>query len=237
MGRLVRTLDGCSCQIKRATHPNRLAALALAAFTVAAVWPPTARAGDPAPDVAAQTQIETSGFVFKSIPVDEQSARTGAGQSVSLGGNSVMLRGEEVRVGDTLRAPAGQAGHVRILSVVPAIQTPTCEQQTHYLSERSGDLGDSVELVTISVDAPEVQQQFAREAAISNVTFVSDAGDAAFGQAHGLLIEKPAILARAVLVVDADDVVRYIQVVPEVAHMPDMEAAFRFARGLVDPTR
>jgi thiol peroxidase len=211
-------------------------------------WPLAAAAseqsgGSPS-DVAAQTQVKSSGFLFKQIPVDADSTRTGAGQRVQMGEQAVTLQGQEIRVGDSLRdatlrdasnQPVGLAassGRVRILSVVPALQTPTCEQQTHYLSEKSGDLGEQVEFVTISLDSPEVQEQFAAEAEIENVTFLSDAGDAAFGRSHGLLIEKPKILARAVLVVDADGVVRYLQVVPQVAHMPDMEAAFEFARGL-----
>jgi len=195
-------------------------------------------------DVAAETQVQTSGFLFKEIPVDAASARSGAGQSVQMRGRAVTLAGQEIRVGDRLRPAAlrdrsRQAvdvaetrGRIRIISVVPAVQTPTCEQQTHYLSEKSGDLPDGIDLVTISLDTPEVQRQFADEAAIENVTFLSDAGDAAFGRAHGLLIEQPHLLTRAVLVVDADDVVRYLQVVPEVSHMPDMEAAFEAARRL-----
>jgi len=220
--------------------------LVLAAAWVAGV--PVAAASDESgaspSEVAAETQVERAGFLFKEIPVDAASARSGGGQSVQMGGRAVVLAGQEIRVGDRLRPAtlrdrslhgvdiAGSPGRVRILSVVPALQTPTCEQQTHYLSEKSGDLPDRVELVTISLDTPEVQREFAEEAEIGNVTFLSDAGDAAFGRAHGLLIEQPRILTRAVLVVDADDVVRYLQVVPEVSHMPDMEAAFDFARQL-----
>jgi len=203
-------------------------------------------AGESPSDAAARTQVQTSGFPFKRIPVDEGSARTGAGQSVQMRGQAITLQGQEIRVGDFLRAArlqdlsaqgvaiTGGSGRVRILSVVPALQTPTCEQQTHYLSEKSGDLSGQVELVTISLDAPEVQKQFAAEAGIENVRFLSDAEGASFGRAHGLLIEQPHILARAVLVVDGDDVVRYLQVVPEVSHMPDMEAAFEVARRLVE---
>ena len=196
-------------------------------------------------DVAARTQVETSGFLYRKIQVDDASTRAGEGQQVALGGESVSLHGREIKVGDTLRAAtlqdptlqnvaiAGKTGQVRILSVVPSLETPTCEQQTHYLSEKNAGLSERVELVTISLDTPEVQGKFAQEAGIENVTFLSDTGEAAFGRAHGLLIEKPRILTRAVMVVDAENVVRYLQVVPEVSHMPDLEAAFAFARTLI----
>jgi len=209
---------------------------------------PAAWAGDVGsevtPDVAANIQVRTSGFLFKEIPLDKTSARAGEGQTVTMGEHAIALQGQEIKVGDTLRAAtlqdpamqgvaiAGQSGRVRILSVVPSLLTPTCEQQTHYLSEKSAGLSERVELVTISLDTPEVQKKFAKEAEIENVSFLSDASEAEFGRAHGLLIEKPRMLTRAVLVVDADGVVRYLQVVPEVSHMPDMESVFDFARTL-----
>ena len=65
------------------------------------------------------------------------------------------------------------------------------------------------------------------------MTFLSDSAEAAFGRAHGLLIEKPLILTRALMVVDVENVVRYLQVVPDISHMPDMDAAFMFARLLL----
>jgi len=201
----------------------------------------------PAADVAATTQVEESGFIYKELNVAKDSARTGDGQTITLQGNAVTLKGQEIKVGDTLPdatvIAAGMEsvsisdgkGHVRILSVVPALNTPVCEQQTHYLSEKNDGLEDQIELVTISMDPPEVQAQFAQEASIENVTFLSDAPSASFGNAAGLRVEERPILARAVMVVDADNVVRYLQVVPEITAMPDMDAAFEFARSLVPP--
>jgi len=202
-------------------------------------------AEDASADVAASTQVETSGFVYKELAIATDSAEPGEGKALTLQGNQVVLKGTPIRVGDTLPEATLVAsgmeqvsivdgkGHVRILSIVPALETPVCEQQTHYLSEKNDGLEEQIELVTVSLDPPELQAKFAEEAEIENVTFLSDAPAAAFGNASGLLIEKPRILARAVLVVDSDNVVRYMQVVPEITKMPDMDAAFAFARGLV----
>jgi thiol peroxidase len=122
---------------------------------------------------------------------------------------------------------------VRIISVVPSLDTPVCEQQTHYLSEKNKGLDKMVELITVSVDTPFAQKRFAGEAKIENVTFLSDYRGAEFGKAHGLFLKDPHILTRAIMVVDAQNTVRYLQVTPELAQLPDMEEAFRFARSLI----
>ena len=87
-------------------------------------------------------------------------------------------------------------GKVRIISVVPSLDTPVCEQQTHYLSEKNKGLDKMVELVTVSIDTPFAQKRFAEEAKIANVTFLSDYRDAEFGKTYGLFLKGPHILAR-----------------------------------------
>jgi thiol peroxidase len=122
---------------------------------------------------------------------------------------------------------------VRIISLVPSLDTKVCEQQMHYLSEKNKGLDKMVELITVSVDTPFAQKRFAEEAKISNVTFLSDYRGADFGKAHGLFLKDPHLLARAVMVVDKHNIIRYLQITPELAQLPDMEAAFQFARTLI----
>ena len=83
------------------------------------------------------------------------------------------------------------------------------------------------------MDTPYAQKRFSEDARIQNVTFLSDYRGADFGKAHGLFLKDPHLLTRAILVVDKDNIVRYIQVTPELAQLPDMEEAFKFARNLV----
>ena len=124
-------------------------------------------------------------------------------------------------------------GKVRIISVVPSLDTPTCDRQTHELSEENDGLDQSVELITVSMDLPFAQTRFAKEAKISNVTFLSDYKNREFGNSNGLIIEPLGLLARAVIVTDKDNIVRHLQVVPEVTALPDMQAAMQVARSLL----
>ncbi len=186
-------------------------------------------------------------FSYKNMPVADGSAIAGEGNKVLYKGNSLALAGNGVKVGEMLRdvkvaqndlslvniVQTKGAGKVRIISVVPSLDTPVCEQQTHYLSEKNKGLDKLVELITISVDTPFAQKRFSNEAKITNVTFVSDYRGAEFGKTHGLFLEGPHILTRAVLVIDKDNTIRYLQITPDLTYLPDMDEAFAFARKLV----
>ena len=102
----------------------------------------------------------------------------------------------------------------------------------HYLSEKNASLDRDVQLITVSVDTPFAQKRFAEEAKIHNVTFLSDYRGGDFGRAYGLLVPDLHMLARTVMVVDKDNVVRYLQVTPELGQMPDMDSAVAAARAL-----
>ncbi|HET8721003.1 MAG TPA: thiol peroxidase [Nitrospira sp.] len=186
-------------------------------------------------------------FLYKNYPVAEGSATAGDGHKVLSKGGPLSLSGNGIKVGDQLRSvklaqpdntlvnltdTAGK-GKVRIISVVPSLDTKVCEQQTHYLSEKNKGLDKMIELITVSIDTPFAQRRFADEANIANVTFLSDFRNADFGRTYGLLLKDPHILARAVMVVDAGNTVRHLQITPDLGQLPDMDDAFQVARKLV----
>ncbi len=185
------------------------------------------------------------GFMYKDLPVASGSATAGKGHSVTFQGKPLVLAGTGIKVGQKLRAVnvakgdlsliniLSTKGKVRILNIVPSLDTAVCEQQTHHLSEKNNGLDKTIELITISVDTPFAQGRFAKEAKIANVTFLSDYRGGDFGKAYGLLVKDLHLLARTVMVVDKDNVIRYMQVTPELAQMPDMDAAFKAAQALL----
>jgi thiol peroxidase len=128
---------------------------------------------------------------------------------------------------------AGPAGKVRIINVVPSLDTPTCDAQTHELVEKDPALAESVELITVSMDLPFAQTRWARAAKVKNMQFLSDYKTGEFGTSTGLMIVPLHLLARSVIVTDKDGIVRYYQVVPEITELPDMQAAMDAARGLM----
>jgi len=186
-----------------------------------------------------------SGFSYQSFPIARSTAAAGTGSTIAFRDSSLTLAGTGISTGEALRSVklakgdlslqdiTETKGNVRIISVVPSLDTKVCEQQTHYLSEKNNGLDAKVNLYTISVDTPFAQDRFAKEAKINNVTFLSDYRGGEFGRTHGLLLDGPHLLARAVMVVDKNNVIRYLQITPNLANMPDMEAAFAAARTLL----
>jgi len=171
-------------------------------------------------------------------------AHAGGKAQVSLHGKPLTLMGTALQEGQPFPAITipdsglqmtdlqSFRGKVTIISIVPSIDTKVCEKQTHILSEENGGLDKTVRLVTVSRDLPFAQKRFAEEAKIHNVLFLSDYRDGGFGASTGLMIQENRLLARALVVVDKEGVVRYLEIVPDLGQLPDMKKAFQLAGSL-----
>jgi thiol peroxidase len=165
-------------------------------------------------------------------------------QTITLGGKPLTLTGEKLKTGNMLPTVLlpdlglkmvdlqSFKGKVTLLSVVPSLDTPTCDKQTHILSEENKGLDKIANLITISRDLPFAQKRFATKTKMQNITFLSDYRDAQFGKSTGLLIEENRLLARAIIILDPEGTVRYLEIVSELSKLPDMEKAMEFARSL-----
>lgn len=165
--------------------------------------------------------------------------------AVTFQGNPLTLIGPEPKVGQA--APnftavandlspvhfADFKGKVVIISAVPSLDTPVCDAQTRRFNEAAAELGNNVVILTVSVDLPFAQARWCGAAGVEQVQTVSDYQQADFGTKYGLLIKGLRLLSRAVLVVDAEGVLRYVQIVPEVTSEPDYNAALNAAKELL----
>lgn len=161
--------------------------------------------------------------------------------SVTFKGNPVTLLGNEVRVGDT--APdftvlandlspvtlADSKGSVRLISVVPSVDTGVCDAQTRRFNEETASIGN-VKVLTISVDLPFAQRRWCGASGLENVVTLSDHRDLSFGEAYGVHMKELRLLARAVFVVDSNDKVTYVEYVSEGTDHPNYEAAIEAAK-------
>lgn len=167
-------------------------------------------------------------------------------RTVTLKGNPLELAGEAVHVGST--APdavlksdlvtdfriSQSAGKVRVISVVPSLDTPVCAMQTKRFNEEASKLS-GVDFFTVSVDLPPAQKRFCGAEGIDpeRIKVLSDHKDTDFSRAYGTLIPALRISCRAVFVLDKQNIVRYAEYVPEIAEQPNYDAVLSAVRGLV----
>ena len=189
--------------------------------------------------------IILSGCAAKQPPMTIDSNSAVPGTQVTKQGKVLALAGTGIEVGqrlpDTSLVDAATMnavnlndynGNVLFLSIVPSIDTKVCETQTHYLGEEGDKLPATIKRITVSRDTPFAQARFAKEAKLEDVQYLSDYKEGAFGRSIGLLIDGPRLLARSVVIVDKKGIVQYIQVVPDITHLPNMEEAFTKAIAL-----
>lgn len=165
--------------------------------------------------------------------------------AITLHGNPLTLVGNEVQTGRPLPDVellnndlkpvklSDYKGKIVVISAVPSLDTPVCDMQTRRFNTEAASLSGDVEILTISMDLPFAQKRWCGAAGVDRVTTLSDHQAAAFGQAAGLLIGELRLLARAVLVVDREGIVRYYQLVKEVGEEPDYDAVLSAVKELV----
>lgn len=151
-------------------------------------------------------------------------------------GNPVTFTGSQLQVGDTahdfsLITPALEkksladfAGKKKVLSIIPSIDTGICSMQTRHFNKTLSDLEDTV-VLTVSVDLPFAQGKWCAAEGLDNAIMLSDYYDHSFGKAYGLLINEWHLLARAVLVLDADNKVTYVEYLDNINSEPNYDAA------------
>jgi len=124
------------------------------------------------------------------------------------------------------------AGKKKILNIVPSLDTSVCAASARKFNAAVADLPD-VELINISMDLPFAQKRFCESERLEHITTLSAFRYPIFGVDYGVQIKDgplAGLLARAVLVLDSRNLVRYVQLVPEIAQEPDYEAALAAVR-------
>lgn len=165
--------------------------------------------------------------------------------TVKFGANPVNLEGELVKVGakapefnslSTALKPVGLSdfnGKVKLISIFPSIDTSVCSVQNHRFNKEAASYGDKVAFIAMSMDLPFALKRFCGAEGIDNLVTLSDHKDADFGKKYGFLIKELRLLARGVVIVDKDDVVRYVEVVPEIGQEPNYDEALKVVKSLV----
>jgi len=161
--------------------------------------------------------------------------------ATTLKGNPFTLIGPELKVGDqapdftmvdnTLKTVSlkDTGNHVRILSVVPSLDTPVCDAQTKRFNEEAAKL-PGVDILAVSMDLPFAQKRWCGAFGVDNLKMLSDHRDGSFGANYGTLIKELRIESRAIFVLDPKNRILHAEYVKEVADFPNYEAALAAVR-------
>jgi thiol peroxidase len=158
-------------------------------------------------------------------------------RTVTFKGQPLTLIGKQLKVGDT--APDAEltandfspvklssyAGKTRLINVVYSLETSICDAQTHKFNEEATQLGSEVIVLTISADLPFTQKRWCGASGLESVITLSDHKTMAFADAYGVHIKERRLTSRAVFVVDKQNIVRYVEYLPEIATHPNYDTA------------
>ena len=164
-------------------------------------------------------------------------------QEVKFAGNPVTLVGDLPKVGDkavdfnlvaedlSMKTLKDYEGKVKVIAIYPSIDTGVCAAQNRKMNALFNEKDDVV-VLSVSRDLPFAQKRFCGAEGLENVVTLSDYREAQFGQDYGFLIDELRLLARGTVVLDKDNVVRFVEVVPEITTEPDYEKAIEVVENL-----
>jgi len=116
-------------------------------------------------------------------------------------------------------------GKVKVISVTPSLDTPVCNLQAKRFNEEATNLPGEVVVLNMSMDLPFAISRFCADEGIDKVRVLSDHREASFGISYGVLIKELRLLARSIFIIDKNDRIAYIQIVPEITQHPDYDKA------------
>lgn len=160
---------------------------------------------------------------------------------VQLNGTPLTLLGKEINIGDnaidftvlqadsTPLSLSDTKGKVRVISVVPSIDTPVCDMQTGRFNHEAAQY-DNIVILSISVDLPFALQKYCAAKDINNVKTLSDHRDLDFGLKYGFVIEELRLLSRGAVVIDRENIVRYVEYTPNVENQPNYDKILEVAK-------
>jgi thiol peroxidase len=166
-------------------------------------------------------------------------------QTVTFRGAPLNLVGRRISPG--MKAPEFRAvaqdlsekgladfnGKIKVINFFPSLDTPVCDLQVKEFNKRAAGLSGDIVIIGISKDLPFAQSRFCSASEIKNETVISDYKYTSFGVNYGVLIKELNLLARGALIIDKNDILRYLQVAPELTKPIDFDDCLKNLREIL----
>jgi thioredoxin-dependent peroxiredoxin len=175
----------------------------------------------------------------KSQKIGSKNEEVAMKRTITFKGSPLTLEGSAVQIGQ--HAPdftvvsaelkdvtlSDLTGKVKVITTFPSLDTPVCDLQVKEFNKRATSFSPDVVVVGISKDLPFAQKRFCEMNDIHKVIVLSDYKYSSFGMAYGLLIKELQLLARSVMILDKNDIIRYFSLVSELTQAPDYDGALK----------
>lgn len=162
--------------------------------------------------------------------------------AITFKGQPLTLVGKRVKVGE--KAPDAQVTDAQLNKIslssmmnkpciilsVPSLDTSVCSKEARHFNERIEDLKGQVSLIAISMDLPFAQSRWCAGENLKNIKTFSDYQSTSFGTNYGVLIKELHLLARAIFIIDKQQIIQHISIVKEVTEEPDYEKMLKEVR-------
>ena len=158
---------------------------------------------------------------------------------ITMGKVPVTIVGKELKVGDKIKEVPlvvnskldekniFEDKNIKVIYTAPSLDTKVCSLQTKQLNEAAKKY-PNVKFYSITVDTPFAQERFCTANEINGLKAVSDFKYHQFGIQNGFFIKEKGLLTRALMIVDENNNVKYIEYVSEEGKEADVDKALKF---------
>ena len=158
---------------------------------------------------------------------------------ITMSGKPITIVGKETKTGDKLKeiplviSPKLEEKNiledkaVKVIYTAPSLDTKVCSVQTKMLNTAAEKFPD-VKFYSVTVDTPFAQERFCSSNGINSLKPVSDYKYHQFGIQNGFFIKEAGLLTRALMIVDENNIVKYIEYVKEEGDEADVQKAMKF---------
>ena len=188
-------------------------------------------------------KAETCAITTDETKSEEAKVVVPKGEEITVDGKEVTILNKRIKVGDKLEdaeliAPVGEFNKmekvklsndkgIKVIYTAPSLDTPVCSLQTKTLDSKAKE-HSNVFFYSITDDLPFAMTRFCSDNEIHNLKTLSDYQDHEFSLKNGFLMKEYQLLTRAIIIVDENDIVKYVDYGKEVTKELDIDKAMNF---------
>ena len=160
---------------------------------------------------------------------------------ITMGKVPITIVGKELKVGDKIKEVPlvintkleekniFEDKNIKVIYTAPSLDTKVCSLQTKQLNEAAKTY-PNVKFYSVTVDTPFAQERFCTANEINGLKAVSDFKYHQFGIQNGFFVKEKGLLTRALVIVDENNNVKYIEYVPEEGKEANIDKALKFLK-------